>query len=1558
MHEDGIQFEKEEPEPNPLSTMLDFSTWAICLPRWILRCRTAFSWHLWRSFTATWRDPCDASTTAFPLPVPHPGCFSEKGLKHKKISRLAWARKKLLHIVVFSLNYMYLGRFPTRSELERRPNAEQMKVFERLRSLIAVCGEGEQQFIAVPGRSGPELGAALLQMERFADLHPELSQSYVQRKPVKFKEDKHLLPFADHPELLPYRSLDASRLKIVGTGEWPMADFLSGPLWLPFQEPRFLLHGEPDDVSVWPVFRREERSENLKLAKLWDSKGILRLHRKPLMRDHFCKTFNAYKNRHLDRQIGDRRIPNSRERAIDGPSHHLPPGFLLTNLRVEPFVEQVVGSVTDRRDFYHQAKISEERAQSNMLAFAFSEEELDGTRALEEARSTQPTKKQRESVGDGFGLLAEGADDLAVEGKWFPCFGSLFQGDHLGVEFALKAHEEVLQRGGLLESSRRLFGHALFPLQRQIEGLIIDDYFAIGCEPITTSPLNTFASKALAKARCIYEAAGLEGSVEKDIDAQNVFKAAGAEIISSASAVQRGLTLVGAPVEKRLALAALSLRAARLKFASSKLLARLAGSWTSVLLYRRCLTSSVDFFFKLGAEAEASGPNTAVPLTRKVAQELVLLSALSPVAVSNIAVKYNEKVYASDASLGLGAVVSAKVDPETVEVLWLGSDKKGCYSKLDAPAAALLAAAGEEVAEPCGPDHLKAPKRGPLLYFDFVEFFGGSGRVSSCVAALGHSVAPCLDLTASKHYDMTDERLLEWCLYMIEEGRFKAFLTEPPCTTFSPAAHPAVRSYVEPEGFDRRCPKTRLGNVLAFRSFVLLRHGRKFGRPCGKEQPRRSKMAWMRAWRALKRLGFCEAVIASCQFASPHKKEFIFLLHGLDPLRLEVKCPGGHSHVKIQGQLTKGSAVYTWPLAEHLAKEFSRVLRLGCAFEERGPDVFGLESVVSNDVLLTEKWRTRKCWHWKRKSHINVLEAHGGLGVLAAAASDQPDSRFVALMDSRVAKGALAKGRSSADGLQRTCKRSSAIQVAFGLYPGWNFAPTRLNIADDPTRRVPVRSPVPLSVRKGLSQQQIQLLHSCQLSRWASNWLRLCILLLLLQSPAQAQHSDGFSFWTFPESRLSVTLDFDRLYGHLLSMSWTFVWTFLDGIFPLVLALGVSYMVVGWVVTSCPVQRAPYRLLWILIFGLSLADAMEPLTSLERSRAERRKGIELVATRVARQDTLNRRTKLLSDFRCWLFEVHKVSLSQLLSAKPPDPEEICKWLTAYGQDMFLSGKAYGKFAETINAVAQARPVIRKQLVGAWDLAFAWQSDEPGEHHPALPLSILLAIVALALLWGWPLEASVISLTWCGLLRIGEVLIAERGDLILPEDSMPGVLFGLLRIRTPKTRGRAARHQAARIDPPDVLSLLSAVYGKCPSSTRLWPYSAATLRKRFCCLLAGVGLATEKIKGRYPFSLGSLRPGGATHMLLESEDSEKVRRRGRWVTNKVMEIYLQEILYTTFAETLDRQTKIRVNQLAGNFTKILGQSVAFLNSAIPPTTWWNLFQTKDDEELGEGGGKIG
>ena len=79
---------------------------------------------------------------------------------------------------------------------------------------------------------------------------------------------------------------------------------------------------------------------------------------------------------------------------------------------------------------------------------------------------------------------------------------------------------------------------------------------------------------------------------------------------------------------------------------------------------------------------------------------------------------------------------------------------------------------------------------------------------------------------------------------------------------------------------------------------------------------------------------------------------------------------------------------------------------------------------------------------------------------------------------------------------------------------------------------------------------------------------------------------------------------------------------------------------------------------------------------------------------------------------------------------------------------------------------------------AWDLAFAWQADEPREHHPAMPLSVLLAICSLALLWGWPHEAAIFAMTWSGILRIGETLAATREDLILPCDAAPGTSFAL------------------------------------------------------------------------------------------------------------------------------------------------------------------------------------
>ncbi len=838
------------------------------------------------------------------------------------------------------------------------------------------------------------------------------------------------------------------------------------------------------------------------------------------------------------------------------------------------------------------------------------------------------------------------------------------------------------------------------------------------------------------------------------------------------------------------------------------------------------------------------------------------------------------------------------------------------------------------------------PAKAPLLYFDFVEICGGSGVLSREALDLGLVVAPVLDLSYSEHYDLGDLRFLEWILHMVTSSRFRSLLLEPPCTTFSPAAHPACRSYAEPLGYDRLDPKTFHGNLLAFRSFVVLRVGKRQKTPSGLEQPRRSKMAWTPMWRSLLSQGFREAVVASCQFGSPHQKEFRLLVYRLSAERLQVKCPGGHSHIPIQGKFTKPSATCVQGLARHIALEFKRALEFVARCDDHLPAV-GLESVLGNDALLSSAWNLLYHCPWKKKSHINVLEAEMAVRILKHQCVVEPESRILGFLDPQVALQALAKGRSSSWSLSPSCRRAAALQITGGLYPGWNFAPTRLNPADDPTRDAAIRSPCWHSIKLGRSLDFTQL-HSTPLPRPYANWIRLLILV------SSFNFVDGFSL-DFGSSLSGLTLSFLDWLIRVPDAYLSFVFRALDfsgfAAFDFSIChLSLAMLCWAWLVlvasvvslrNTTPKVSRIFPLVWLVLLCGSSAYAMEPNSAAERQRPPARSSTVLIPTRTVRQETRLGREKLLRTFGQWLAANHNVVLENLLSEKPADPEEICKCLVLFGQEMFISGKTYGSSSETINAIGAARPLIRKQLAPAWDLAFAWLADEPHQHHPALPLSVVLAVLTTCLWWGWPLEAAIFALAWNGILRIGEVLMSLRKDLVLPEDSMPGVNFVLLRIRAPKTRGRAAKHQAARVDPIDMIQLISGVFGDLPPDRPLWPYSAATLRKRFTAVLQSLGLP-ESVKGSRGFDLGSFRPGGATHLLLTTEDPELCRRRGRWLSTRVMEIYLQEVLATTFVQKLDPSLRSNIYERSAVFPRVLQIALSFLANGIPCKVWPRLF----------------
>ena len=437
-------------------------------------------------------------------------------------------------------------------------------------------------FPVVPGRSGPELGAAIFQLENFLAKNEEFNNTYVAQKPALFSEDPDLLSTTEHPELAPYRNLDAKRLKLVGNGAWPMEKFLEGPLWLPFQEPRFLLHGEDVSHFAFPSFVHEDEDENLELCRLWDARGLLRFFKSPIMPGHYSRVFNAYKNQEVDRQIGDRRIPNARERSVDGPSAYLPPGFLLCNLRVRPFQEQLFASVTDRRDYYHQASVTPERGPGQTCCPSrLQRAGLLTSRPLRPSRRAGPPHLGVESLGS---RLAMDLDFCRLPRRSLDAGMLLLVHFFKAIIWALSLHFKRMRPCFNLMGCWLLSGVCratrFFPVGNEIEGLIIDDFFAIGKERLDSQPISSFAAKALAAAREAYEFHRLPGSPEKDVEAETFFKAAGAEVDSSSFAVRRGLTTVAAPLSKRLGLSVLSLRAARLASTSSRLLSRLAGNWT------------------------------------------------------------------------------------------------------------------------------------------------------------------------------------------------------------------------------------------------------------------------------------------------------------------------------------------------------------------------------------------------------------------------------------------------------------------------------------------------------------------------------------------------------------------------------------------------------------------------------------------------------------------------------------------------------------------------------------------------------------------------------------------------------------------------------------------------------------------------------------------------------------------------------------------------------------------------------------------------------------------
>jgi hypothetical protein len=57
----------------------------------------------------------------------------------------------------------------------------------------------------------------------------------------------------------------------------------------------------------------------------------------------------------------------------------------------------------------------------------------------------------------------------------------------------------------------------------------------------------------------------------------------------------------------------------------------------------------------------------------------------------------------------------------------------------------------------------------------------------------------------------------------------------------------------------------------------------------------------------------------------------------------------------------------------------------------------------------------------------------------------------------------------------------------------------------------------------------------------------------------------------------------------------------------------------------------------------------------------------------------------------------------------------------------------------------------------------------------------------------------------------------------------------------------------------------------------------------------------------------------------------------------MEIYLQEVLVATFMDKIRPWTKVLLDLCSGGFAATLDRCIDFLQTGVPPSTWYNLFR---------------
>ena len=166
---------------------------------------------------------------------------------------------------------------------------------------------------------------------------------------------------------------------------------------------------------------------------------------------------------------------------------------------------------------------------------------------------------------------------------------------------------------------------------------------------------------------------------------------------------------------------------------------------------------------------------------------------------------------------------------------------------------------------------------------------------------------------------MGDEALFKLLVDLCRAGRIALCWLGPPCTTFSLARHPKLRTSACPWGLDILDFDTAVGNLHLHQSLFIFNCQREAENEAVVEMPWGAFSRKLRWWQACAALG-TEVRMDQCRYGAPYLKPTGLLCSSVffGPLGRRCKCKS--SHERLEGALTTQAAAYPLAFCEEVAR--------------------------------------------------------------------------------------------------------------------------------------------------------------------------------------------------------------------------------------------------------------------------------------------------------------------------------------------------------------------------------------------------------------------------------------------------------------------------------------------------------------------------------------------------------------------------------------------------------------------------------------------------------------